>query len=57
MNFIGTNSGYLRKSKIFFVQSSGDNKTTVFFNSNFQDYTIIDRPIEYVLEILEEGNK
>jgi hypothetical protein len=55
MNFISTGNGYVRKKNVFFIQKHGENQTKIYVNDNFQDYFIIDRSVESVLELLEDG--
>ena len=55
MNFISTGNGYVRKEKVFFIQKHNENQTKIYINDNFQDSFILDRSVESVLELLEDG--
>ena len=55
MNFISTGNGYVRKEKVFFIQEHNENQTKIYINDNFLISFILDRSVESVLELLEDG--
>jgi hypothetical protein len=54
MNFIATRNGYLRKSCIYFIQKEDSQTTHVYTTTDSESFKI-DKPIETVLELLEDG--
>ena len=54
MNFIATRQGYLRKSSIYFIKKE-DALSTIAYAIGDSDMYTIDKPIETVFELLEDG--
>ena len=53
MNFLATETGYIRKQNIFYIQKISDTQTKIYINNDFQLYFTVNYPIEMVLELVE----